>query len=185
MCLFWSIQCFRDWLWSFIKSFLWIFMIFVNFWGFVDLFEPYGMFLFCFGFICIFVCRFDTFDIEFGSFIKIFWLLGFLKFFYDFSSVFWELIRNSWFISRNFCFLSEFFDSFRFIEDFFWFCESFLWILKISVNFFRFLWIFWNFMACSWLVADFYISFLVFSVLRDWFRLFIKSFYFLGFLMFF
>ena len=32
---------------------------------------------------------FDAFEIEFGSFKKIFWLLCFLTFFYDFSSVFW------------------------------------------------------------------------------------------------
>ena len=114
----------------------------------------------------------------FRSFIKIFWLLGFLKFFYDFSWVFWELIRNSWFISRNYYFLSDFFDSFQFIEDLFWFCESFLWILNISANLFRFLWIFWNFMICSWLVVDFYVSFRCF---RDWFRSFINIFLIVGF----
>ena len=31
-------------------EFMWMFMIFMNFWGFLDLFGPYGMFLFSFDF---------------------------------------------------------------------------------------------------------------------------------------
>ena len=61
----------------------------------MDLFEPYGMFLIWFGFLCIFFGLLGVVEIDFGSFIKIFLIFVFLKFFYDFSSVFSEFIRNS------------------------------------------------------------------------------------------
>ena len=48
------------------------------------------MFLISFGFLCIFFGLFNAFESEFGSFIEFFLLLGFLKFFYDLSSIFWE-----------------------------------------------------------------------------------------------
>ena len=86
-----------------------------------------------------FRCCIDWFGIVYNDF---FLLLGFLKFFSDFSSVFWEFISNSWFISINYCFLSDFFGSFRFIQDLFWFSQSFLWILKILENFLGFMGLF-------------------------------------------
>ena len=93
-----------------------------------------------------------AFEIDFNPLSRLFWFLGFLKFFKDFSSVFWEFIRESWFISRNYCFLSDFFGSFWLIEDLFWFSKSFLWILKL-------LWIFWGLMDLFWLYGMFFISF--------------------------
>ena len=46
-------------------EFMWMFMIFINFWGFMDLFGPYGMFLFSFLFWCIFFGLFGAFEIHF------------------------------------------------------------------------------------------------------------------------
>ena len=124
---FGSFQFIEDLFW-FYESFLWTLKILVNFLGFIDLFGLYGMFLISFGVLCMFLLFSMLSKLSLDRLKKKFWLLGFLKFFYDFSSVFWEFIRNSWYISRNYCFLSDFFGSFQFIEDLFWFSESFLWI---------------------------------------------------------
>ena len=79
-------------------------------------------------FLCIFLVFSMLSRLSLDCLKRFFRLLGFLKFFYDFSSVFWEFIRNWWYISQNYCFSSEFVGSSQFIEDLFWFSESFLWI---------------------------------------------------------
>ena len=43
----------------------------------MDLFGLYGMFLIRFRFLCIFFGFFAIVEIDFGSFIKIFWNFGF------------------------------------------------------------------------------------------------------------
>ena len=54
----------------------------------MDLFGPYGMFLYWFGFLRIFFCILGIVEIDFGSLIKIFLIFGFpsvfLRFFLGF-----------------------------------------------------------------------------------------------------
>ena len=74
--LFSSFNLIEDLFW-FCASFLWILKILWICWGLMDLFGLYGRFLIRFRFLCIFFGFFDIVKIDFGSFIKILWNLGF------------------------------------------------------------------------------------------------------------
>ena len=120
-------------LWEFSVNFKYFSQFFYVSWIFLD-FMGYSWLVI--GVLCIFLVFPMLSRLSLDCLKRFFRLLGFLKFFFDFSSVFWEFIRNWWYISQNYCFSSEFVGSFHFIEDLFWFSESFLWIYKILVNVF-------------------------------------------------
>ena len=117
----------------------------------------------------------------FRSFIKIFFIAGFssvfVRFFLHFLGVYKKFViyfHKLLLFIRLFQFFST---HWRFVLILWEFSVNF----KDFYEFFEILWIFLDFMGHSWLVLDYYISFLVFSVLRDWFRSFIKIFFIICF----
>ena len=131
----------------------------------MDLFGPYGMFLIRFGFLCIFFCLLGIVEIDFGSFIKIyfyFWvLLSFSNNFPWFFGNFKEIRDLYLEIIASYSTFSVLFDSFKICFDF----------VRVFSEFKRFIQILRGLMDLfgpygMFLIRfGFYVSFLDFSVL--------------------
>ena len=148
----------------------------------MDLLELYGMFLIH---LRIFIYLFSSFRC-FGDWVWIVYkdfliIWVFLMFFYDFSSVLLGVYKKFViYFSEIIAFYPTLSIFFRFIEDFFWFSESFLWTLKDFCEVFEVLWdLFGPYRYVLDSVLDFDVSLSgLFGAIRDWFRSFIKIFFY-------